>query len=125
MDKTSQKVTKDKDPKLVEADHKGRWNYMKEINKDILNDAKKDGRDTTKSSNETASSATNSGNETTSVPTTRSNDTYIYGVGIIAVLAIGVCVFFAYNTSQPKNKKQANEKKDQPQKRLHVFKKTI
>ena len=26
------------------------------------------------------------------------NDTYVYGVGIIAVLAIGVCVFFAYNT---------------------------
>ena len=125
MDKTSQKVTKDKDPKRVEAGHKGRGNYMKKMNKDILNNAKKDGRDTTKSSNETASSTTNSGNETTSVPTTRSNDTYIYGVGIIAVLAIGVCVFFAYNTSQPKNKKQANEKKDQPQKRLHVFKKTI
>ena len=41
--------------------------------------------------------------------TVQSNDTYVYGVGIIAVLAIGVCVFFAYNTSQAK--KQANEKK--------------
>ena len=109
-DKTSQKVTKDKDPKRVEAGHKGRGNYMKKMNKDILNDAKKDGRDTTKSSNETASSIINSGNETTSVttkssnetttvPTTRSNDTYIYGSGIITILAIGVCVFFAYNTS--------------------------
>ena len=38
--------------------------------------------------------------------TVQSNDTYVYGVGIIAVLAIGVCVFFAYNTSQAK--KQAN-----------------
>ena len=36
---------------------------------------------------------------------------YVYGVGILAVLATGVCVFFAYNTLQPKNKKQANEKK--------------
>ena len=35
----------------------------------------------------------------------QSNDTYIYGVGILAVLVIGVCVFFAYNTF-PKNKKQ-------------------
>ena len=70
------------------------------MKEDILNDATKDGRDTT-----------NSSNETTSVTTTRSNDTYIYGVGIIAVLAIGFCVFFAYNTSHPKNKKQANEKK--------------
>ena len=35
----------------------------------------------------------------------RSNDTYVYGVGILTVLAIGVCVFFAYNTF-PKNKKK-------------------
>ena len=27
---------------------------------------------------------------------------YVYGVGMLAVLAIGVCVFFAYNTLQPK-----------------------
>ena len=27
----------------------------------------------------------------------QSNDTYIYGVGILAILAIGVCVFFTYN----------------------------
>ena len=53
--------------------------------------------------------------------TTRSNDTYVYGVGILAVLAIGVCVFFACNTSQAKNKKQANEKKDQPPKRRHML----
>ena len=51
-------------------------------------------------------------------------DTYAYGVGILAVLAIGVCVFFAYNTFQPKNKKQANEKQNQPPKRRHVFRPT-
>ena len=39
-----------------------------------------------------------------------SNDTYAYGVGVLTVLAIGVCVFLTYNTF-PKNKKQANEKK--------------
>ena len=31
-------------------------------------------------------------------------------------LAIGVCVFFAYNTSTTENKKQVNEKQDQPPK---------
>ena len=51
--------------------------------------------------------------------TVQSNDTYVYGVGILAVLAIGVCVFFAYNTSE--NKKQANEKQDQPPKRRHML----
>ena len=34
----------------------------------------------------------------------RSNDTYVYGADILAVLAIGVCIFFACNTF-PKNKK--------------------
>ena len=69
-------------------------------------------KDTTNLSNETTSSTNNSSNKTTSVTnttTTRSNDTYVYGVGITAVLAIGICVFFAYSTF-PKNKKQANEK---------------
>ena len=43
--------------------------------------------------------------------TVQSNDTYVYGVGMLAVLAIGACVFFAYNNFS-KNKKQANEKQD-------------
>ena len=47
--------------------------------------------------------------------TVQSNDTYVYGVGMLAALAIDVCVFFAYNTF-PENKKQANEKHDQPPK---------
>ena len=38
----------------------------------------------------------------------QSNDTYVYGVGILAVLAISVCVFFA--CSQAKNKKKGNDR---------------
>ena len=53
--------------------------------------------------------------------TVQSSDTYVYGVGILAVLAIGVCVFFAYNTFQPKNKKLVNDKQDQPPKRRHML----
>ena len=44
---------------------------------------------------------------------------YVYGVGILAVVVIGVCVFFAYNTFQPK--KLVNEKQDQPPKRRHML----
>ena len=44
---------------------------------------------------------------------------YVYGVGILALVATGVCVFFAYNTSQPK--KFINEKKDQPPKRRDML----
>ena len=81
---------------------------------------KKGGRDTTNASNETTS-ATNIAINPTAGPTTRPNDTYVYGVGILAVLAIGVCVFFAYNTFQLKNKKLVNEKQDQTPKRHHMF----
>ena len=56
--------------------------------------------------NSTPSTSTCTGNSTpsTSFYAARSNDTYVHGVGILAVLAIGVCVFFAYNTSRVKIK---------------------
>ena len=118
MDKTPEKVRRDKDPKRVEAAHKGREKYKNKLNKNILNDVKKGSGDTANASNEATSATNNASNETTSVTntaTTRSSDTCVYGVGIFAVLAIGACVFFAYNTSHAK--KQANEEKqDQPPK---------
>ena len=44
---------------------------------------------------------------------------YVYGVDMFAVFAIGIGVFFAYNTFQPK--KQANKNQDQPPKRRHML----
>ena len=120
MDKTSQKVTKD--PTRVEAGRKGRENYMNKYKESILNDARKGSGDTTNASNETTGpthTATILSTSTNNTTTTRSNNTYVYGVGMLAVLAIGVCVFFAYNTF-PKNEKLVNEKQDQPPKRRHM-----
>ena len=100
MDKTSQKVTKD--PKRVEAARKGRKKYMNKLRKSILNDAEKGSADNSNASNETTSAtntATTPVTSTTNTNTTRSSDTYIHGVGTLAVLAIGICVFFAYNAS--------------------------
>ena len=98
MDKTSKKVTKD--PKCVDAARKGREKYMNKLKKTILNDARKGDGDTTNASNETTSAnntattpATSTSNTTT---TTRSNDTYVYSLGILTVLATGVCVFFIF-----------------------------
>ena len=117
MDKTSKKVTKD--PKRQERGKKSHETYMKRLKEKIL----EDNQMTTSSSTSdlTPSTSSSTGDPTPSTPshTTRSNDTYVYGVGILAVLAIGVCVFFAYNTSE--NKKQANEKQDQPPKRRHML----
>ena len=66
------------------------------------------------------------GNSTPSTPSTsfhaiRPDNSYVYGVGILAVFAIGVCAFFAFNTFQPKNKKLINEKQDQPPIRRHLL----
>ena len=55
--------------------------------------------------------------QSTEQSSVQSNGAYISGVGILAVLAVGVCVFSAY----PKYKKQANEKKDQPTKGRHML----
>ena len=102
MDKTLQKVTKD--PKHVKAARKGTENYMNKLKESILNDAKNGSRDTSNASNETisaGSTATIPATSANNTATTRSNDTYVYGDGVLAVLAIGVCLFFSYNTFQP------------------------
>ena len=59
--------------------------------------------------------------QTTIQSTIQLNDTYIYGFGILAVLATRACLFFAYSTSQAANKKQVNEKQQQPPKRRNML----
>ena len=98
---------------------------MNKYKESILNDAKEGSRNTTNTSNETTNAtntATTPSTSTNSTTTTaRSNDTYVFDVGIPAVLAIGACVFFAYNTFQRKNKKLVNEIQDRTPKRRHML----
>ena len=63
--------------------------------------------------------------QSTQESTVQSNDTYVYDVGILAVLAIGVCVFFTYNTFPKKQTNdclaaQHEQKKDQPPTKRHM-----
>ena len=93
---------------------------INKLKESILNDVKIGGG-TRNASNETIS-ATNTGTTSANSTTiTTTSDTYTYGVGILVVFAIDVCVFFAYNTFQVANKKQVNEKQDQPPKRRHML----
>ena len=103
MDKTSQKVTKDL--KRQERNKKAYDTHMGRLKEKILGDNQPPAPPPT--GNPTPSTSPPTGNPTSSTSSnaTRSNDTYVYGVGMLAVLAIGVCVFFAYNTFQRKNKK--------------------
>ena len=110
MEKTSKKVTRD--PKRQERGKKSHEMYMKRLKEKILEDNQLPTSST--------SSSTGDPTPSTSSHTTRSNNAYVYDVGMLAVLAIGVCVFFAYSNF-PKNKKQANEKQDRPPKRRHML----
>ena len=129
MDKTSKKVTKD--PKRQERGKKSHETYMKRLKEKILEDNQMATSSTSSPTGDpTPSTSSSTGDPTPSTAshTTRSNDTYVYGVTILAVLAISVCVFFIY--SQAKNKKQDNDrlaaqyeqkKQDQPSKRRHML----
>ena len=114
MDKTSEKVTKD--PKRQERGKKSHETYMKRLKEKILEDNQLSTLSPTDRPTPSTSSSTDNSTPSTPPHTTRSNDAYVYGAGMLAVLAIGVRVFFAYNTFQPKNKKVVNEKQGQPPK---------
>ena len=103
MDKTSQKVTKD--PKRQERGKKSHETYMKRLKEKILEDNQLPTPPPTDRPPPSTTSSTGNSMPSTPFYATRSNDTYVYGIGILAVLAIILCVFFVYNTSQPKNKK--------------------
>ena len=55
----------------------------------------------------TPSTSSSTGNSAPPTPshTTRSSGAYVYGAGILAVIVIGICVFFAYNTSKAEKNK--------------------
>ena len=76
------KVTKQRDPKRQAAGRKGHENYMDKLKEDILK-------------NVGSSNSTNGGINTTNDSSTTSitNFSYIHGVGAIAVLALGACIF--------------------------------
>ena len=107
-------ITREKHPGCVTQGHKLAA-LMKKRKEDILHSKE---QSTVKFSVQSTEQST----EQPSVQSTvQSNDTYVYGVGILAVLAIGVCVFFTYNASQARNKKIVNEKQDQPPKQRHML----
>ena len=113
MDETSKKVAKD--PKRQERVKKSNETYMKRLKEQILegnqlSTSSLTGNSTPFTPSSAPFTSSSIGNSTSFTPphSTRPNDNYIYGVDILAVVATGVCAFFAYNAFQPKNKKFIN-----------------
>ena len=109
-------ITREKHPARVAQGHKLAV-LMKKGKKEILRVKEQSSVQPTVQSTEQHSGQ--SIEQSTEQHSVQSNGAYIYGVGILAVLTFGVCVFFAYNNSQAANKKQINEK--QPPKRRHML----
>ena len=84
---------------------------MNKVKRGILNEATNNGSRNSSNANNDATDATTSTTLSTTDVIARSSDTYIYGVGIVPVLAIGACVFLSYNKrfSQTTNKEQVKE----------------
>ena len=95
MHKTPKQVTKD--PSREERGKISDETYMKRLKEGILRDNPLFTSSSTDNSTPSTGSSTPSTSSSTNNFTTRSSDTYIYGVDIVAALAIGACVFFVYN----------------------------
>ena len=76
-------ITQEKHPGRVTQGHKLAA-LMKKRKEEILRDKEQSSVQPTVQSTE----------QSTKQPSVQSNGTYIYGVGVLAVLAIGACVFF-------------------------------
>ena len=111
-------ITREKHPGRVTQGHKLSA-LMKKRKEEISRDKEQSSVQPTVQSTEQHS--VQSPEQSTEQPSVQSNGAYVYGVGILAVLAIGVCIFFAYKTSQAANKNQVNQKQDQPPKRFHML----
>ena len=84
-----------KDPKRQEHCKKSHKTYTKRLKESILTENELSTPPSTDNSTSFIGISTPSTSSSIdNHPTTRSGDTYIYGVGIVAVLARGACVFF-------------------------------
>ena len=97
------KVTKQRDPKRQAAGRKGHEKYMAKLKEDILKNVGSSTNGGLSTTNDSTSGGINTTNDSTTTTSRGSTITYIHGVGAIAVLALGVCVFIKLmrNPSQP------------------------
>ena len=113
------KVTKQRDPKRQAAGRKAHEKYVAKLKEDILknvgssnggsssSNSTSGGINTTNNSTSgginTISDSTSGGSDATSTTTSSTITNYIHGVGAIAVLSLGVCIFIKWmrNPSQP------------------------
>ena len=99
------KVTKQRDPKRQAAGHKAHEKYMAKLKEEILKNVGSSNGGSSSSSNSTDGGINTTNDSTTTTNSGSTITNYIHGVGAIAVLSLGVCIFIIpklmRNPSQP------------------------
>ena len=104
-EQTIKKVTKEKNPNRVAAGKKSYETHMIKLKEDILtnssnttsntaNDTSNTPSNTPSTNNATPSNTPTTTSNTSNVSTSKSYVAHMYGVGILTVLAVGLCMFY-------------------------------
>ena len=104
------KVTKEKNPNRVAAGKKSYETHMIKVKEDILTNSSNTTSNTTSNTPSDTSNTPSATRNTSNVSTSKSYVAHMYGVGILTVLAIGLCVF--YYSSDIKRVIKREKKKD-------------
>ena len=111
------KATKQRDPKRQAAGCKGHEKYMAKLKEDILKNVGSSNGGSSSSSNNTnggintTNDSTTDDSDATNTTTSSTITNYIHGVGAIAVLSLGVCIFII-----PKLMKNPSQRNKDPEK---------
>ena len=92
MNEEIKKVTKEKNPNRVAAGKKSYETHMIKVKEDILTGSTSNTTSNTPSV--TPSDTSNATSNTSNVSTSKSYVAHMYSVGILSILAVGLCVFY-------------------------------
>ena len=108
MSEEIKKVKKEKNPNSVAAGKKSYETHMIKLKEDILLSSKTSNTSNTPSDTSNATPSTSNATPSTS-NATKSSSSYVahmYGVGILSILAVGLCVFYYYSNDKGEKKKK-------------------
>ena len=109
MNEEIQKVTKEKNPNRVAAGKKSYETHMIKLKGDILSGSSTSNA-TPSTSNTTSSTSNTTPSDTSSTKSSSSSYVaHMYGVGILSILAVGLCVFYYYSDDIKGDKKKKKD----------------
>ena len=123
------KVTKQRDPKRQAAGRKGHEKYMAKLKEDILknggNSSSNTINDSTNRGINTTNDSTSGGSDAIGTTTSSATTNYTHGVGVIAVLSLGVCIFIKWMRNPSQLDKDPKKISKEPEKISKIRRKML